>query len=72
MRFQVLTAASMKAKAFWDIELCSLVEVDVSEVLTASIIRAMMMKVVCTSETSVYFNETTRPYITESCHLHKL
>jgi hypothetical protein len=25
-----------------------------------------------TSETSVYFNETTRPYIRESCHLHSL
>jgi hypothetical protein len=29
-----------------------------------------MMEAVRTSETSVYFNETTRPYIPESCHLH--
>jgi hypothetical protein len=28
MRFQVLTAASMKMKSFWDIEQCSLVGVD--------------------------------------------
>jgi hypothetical protein len=27
MRFQVLTAASMKMAAFWDLALCSLVEV---------------------------------------------
>jgi hypothetical protein len=31
----------MKMTAFWDITPCSLVEVSVSEVLTASIIRAM-------------------------------
>jgi hypothetical protein len=30
------------------------------------------MKAVCTSETSVYFNETTRRYIPENCHLHTL
>jgi hypothetical protein len=28
MRFQVLTVASMKMRAFWDIALCSLVKVD--------------------------------------------
>jgi hypothetical protein len=28
VRFQVLTAASMKVTAFWDIAPCSLVEVD--------------------------------------------
>jgi hypothetical protein len=40
--FQVLTAASMKMAVFWDVALCSLVKVtDVSEVLSASIIRAM-------------------------------
>jgi len=42
---------------------------DVSEVLTASIIRAMM-EVVRTSETSVNFNETTRRYIPEDSKLH--
>jgi hypothetical protein len=30
---------------------------------------APMMEAVCTSETSVYFNETTRRYISEGCHL---
>jgi hypothetical protein len=28
MRFQVLMPASMKMTAFWDIELCSVIEVD--------------------------------------------
>jgi hypothetical protein len=40
--FQVLKAASMKVAVFWVVALCSLVEVtDVSEVLAASIIRAI-------------------------------
>jgi hypothetical protein len=29
-----------------------------------------MMQAVHTSETSVYFNETTWSYIPEACHLH--
>jgi hypothetical protein len=53
MRFQILTAASMKITSFWD---------------TASIIKAM--KAVRTSETMVYFNETTWRHIPEGCHLH--
>jgi hypothetical protein len=61
--------------AFWDVALCSLIEVDqVSEMHTASIIRAMMinlmMEAVCTSETSVYFYKTTQHCIPEGCHLH--
>jgi hypothetical protein len=31
---------------------------------------ALMMEAVRTSETSIYFNETTRRYIPEGCHLH--
>jgi hypothetical protein len=42
---------------------------NVSEVRTSSIIRAMM-EAVRTSETSVYFNETTRHYMAEGCHIH--
>jgi hypothetical protein len=37
---------------------------------TASIFRVMMMEAVCTSETSVCFNETVWQYIPEICHLH--
>jgi hypothetical protein len=50
----------LKKTAFWDIVPCNLGEVDdVSEVLAASIIIALIMQIVRTSETSVYF-ETTR------------
>jgi head-tail adaptor len=42
---------------------------DVSEVHTASIIRAKM-EAVLTSETSAYFNVTTRRYILEDSKLH--
>jgi hypothetical protein len=51
VRFQVLTAASMKFRVFSDALPCSQVDVtDFSEVRTASIIRAMM-EPVRTSET---------------------
>jgi hypothetical protein len=42
LRFQVLTATSLKMTAYWEFAPCSLVEVDVSEVLTAPIIEAMI------------------------------
>jgi hypothetical protein len=43
VRFQVLTAWSMKIVVFWDVAPCSLVEVyRRSQVLAASIIRAMV------------------------------
>jgi hypothetical protein len=43
VRFQVLAAAGMKVTSFWDVAPCSLTlkYTDVSEVFTASIIRAM-------------------------------
>jgi hypothetical protein len=44
VRFEVLTAASMKMIVFWVVAPCSLVEIDVSEMLTAFIIKAMMME----------------------------
>jgi hypothetical protein len=54
---------------------CSLVQIaDVSEVLAASIIRAMfalMMEAVSTSETSVNFYETTWSKIPEDSNLQK-
>jgi hypothetical protein len=39
--FQVITAMSMKMNVFWDVAPYSLVETDVSEVLSASINRTM-------------------------------
>jgi hypothetical protein len=43
---------------------------DVSEERSASIISAMMMEAVCSSETSVNFNLTTQLYILEDSKLH--
>jgi hypothetical protein len=43
---------------------------DVSEVLTASIIRAMVMEAISTSETSVNFYQTTRRSVPEDSHLY--
>jgi hypothetical protein len=54
VRFQVLTA--LKFRVFWDIAPCS--DVEVVQI-------AQMMEAVCTSETSVDFNVTTRRYIPE-------
>jgi hypothetical protein len=50
--------------AFWDTTLCILVEVD------RSFRGTLMIKAVSTSETSVYFHETTRRSISEDCYLH--
>jgi hypothetical protein len=47
---------------FWDIEPRSLVEADRGFII-------LVMESVRTSETSDYFNETTRRSITESFHL---
>jgi ABC-type transporter Mla MlaB component len=52
----------MMMTAFWNMAPCSLIEVnDVSEVRTASF--ALMIEVIRTSETQVYFYETTRRHI---------
>jgi hypothetical protein len=58
MRFQVLMAASMKFRVFWDVLPCSKVEVD--RRLRCAYCDALMMEAVRTSETSVNFNLTTR------------
>jgi hypothetical protein len=60
----------MKIIGFWDVAPCSLLQyTDVSQVRTASSIRALMMEAVRTSETSVYSNETTPLYISEGSNL---
>jgi hypothetical protein len=62
----------MKMTVFWVVAPCSLV--DVSEVLAASVIRAMMMDLMIeaasTSETLVNFYLTTRRNNSEDSHLH--
>jgi hypothetical protein len=62
----------MKITVFWDVAPCSLVETgDVSEVLTATTIIALMTVVaVSTFEISVYLDQTTRRNIPEDTHLH--
>jgi hypothetical protein len=76
MKFHVLKATRTKLRAFWDIAPCSLVGVDRLFRGAYCLHRqgdygfiTMMMEAVRTSETSVYFNETTRRYIPEGCHL---
>jgi hypothetical protein len=69
VRFQVLTAASMKFRVLWAVAPCSHVEY-VSELRTATIIWAMM-EAVRTSETSVNVNVTTRRYFPEDLKLHE-
>jgi hypothetical protein len=58
-----------KMTAFWDAAPYSLLEVVRRFKDTASVtIIFLMMEAVGTSGTSVYFNDTTRCYIPESCH----
>jgi hypothetical protein len=45
----------MKITVFWDVAQCSVLEIDVSDVFTASIITAIMTEPVSTSETLVNF-----------------
>jgi hypothetical protein len=54
---QFRASSALKVTAFWDTLPCSLVE-------------GLMIEVVSTSETSIYFYETTRRNIPEGCHLH--
>jgi hypothetical protein len=65
MRFQVLTAAYMKFRLFWDVAPCSLVEVD-------RCFLALLMDAVRASETSMRFNVTTRRYIPQDSKLKNL
>jgi hypothetical protein len=61
----------LKMTTLWDIVSCNLVEVDrsfrgeycVRQQDDESLIIAMMIEAIRTSETSAYFNETTRRYI---------
>jgi hypothetical protein len=44
VRYQVLTAASMNITVSWDVAYCKLIKfTDVSEVLSVSVIRAMIV-----------------------------
>jgi hypothetical protein len=65
VRFQVLTAASMKIAVFWIVAPCSLVEV--YQRFRGAI--AMMMEAASISKTSVNFYQTTRRSNPEDSHL---
>jgi hypothetical protein len=69
MRFQVLMATSIKIVAFWDVVLCSLMEVDWHFRGAHCLHHQGNMKAVHTYETLVYFHETTRCYILENYNL---
>jgi hypothetical protein len=82
VRFQVLTEASRNTTAFQDIAPCSFFEVNLrfggacclhhQDVDGGSTLICITMEPVFTSQTSVYFNKTTRCYIPECCNLHTL
>jgi hypothetical protein len=78
VRFQVLTAASMKVRVLWDVAPCSRVEVDRCFIGAycfhhqGYLFIAPMMEAVHTSETSVNFNVTPRRYIPEDSNLQVL
>jgi hypothetical protein len=57
VKFQVLTAVSMKMTVFWDIQPSSLAFID------------LLMKAASISETSVNFYQTTRRNNPEDSHL---
>jgi hypothetical protein len=76
VRFQVLTAASMKMAVFWDVAPCSLV--DIGRRFTGAYcphhqgdetLIAVMMGTVSTFETSADIYQTTRRNIPEDNHL---
>jgi hypothetical protein len=61
----------MNMTVFWDAAPCNLVDIDVSELYTASIIRTitLMIEAIKTSETYDNFYETISRNITEDSHL---
>jgi hypothetical protein len=62
--------SSVKIRVLWDVaRVVTLKFTDISKVRTTSII-ALMMEAVCTSETLVNFNMTTRRYIPEDSNVH--
>jgi macrodomain Ter protein organizer (MatP/YcbG family) len=69
-RFQALAAASVKVTVFLDIAPCSLVEVG-RRLRDAHCLRHRVdrMRQYSSLKRRVYFNETSRRYISESCDL---
>jgi hypothetical protein len=71
VRFQLLTAASVKVVILWNVADCSLVEIDRS-LRGAYYLAALMMDAVRTSETSVSFYQMTRRNIAEDSNFRNI
>jgi hypothetical protein len=71
MRFQVLTAASVKMAAFWDIAPYNPVELD-RHFRGACCLHHQGTPIMEAVLTSVYLNETTRRYVLEGCHFQQV
>jgi hypothetical protein len=69
VRFQVLTAASMKMAAFWDVAPCSLVKVYRRFGGACCFLCQDFLPVVSTFETPVNFYRNSRRNIPEGSHL---
>jgi argininosuccinate synthase len=71
MRFQVLSAASMKMYVFWLVAPCSLVEVfrRFNQSLARSLLIVLTMEAASTFKMSVNLYQTTRRNNPEDCHL---
>jgi hypothetical protein len=70
MRFQVLTLASMKMAVFWDVATCNLVEID-RRFRDAYCLHYQGAGIaVSTSETCMYFYQTTGRNIPEDSYIH--
>jgi hypothetical protein len=71
MRFQVITAVSVKFRVFWDVAPCSHVQVyqRFRNAYYLHLQYTLMMEAVCTSEMSVHLNVITWLYIPEDSKL---
>jgi hypothetical protein len=73
--FEVVTAVVIKSTIFWDITPCSPLKVNrraFTLVSCSAYSSILTMEAICSSETSVDFQRTTRRYIPEDSTLHNL
>jgi hypothetical protein len=68
VRFQVLTAASLKMTVFWDVESCKLIETD-RRFRGVYCLISVTMEAINASEMSANFYKTIRRNISEDGHL---
>jgi hypothetical protein len=68
VRFQVLTAASMKMTVFWNVAPCSLAEIERRSTFQWCLLPPLIPFITLTMEASVNFCETTRHKVPEDSH----